>query len=151
MKLNQSNKVKMTTLLAVVIPSVILLVSFSTDNKKAFAGQDMAIDITNNLQDEDLIFNKVENRQDVKIKSDPPSEVKALQSGGFKIAKGDSEKNPHLKLQYYVGEKGSSETVTFGFKGTWSDLNCFTETPSDIKGSHENCHDANKKFFFSPN
>jgi hypothetical protein len=112
---------------------------------------DMAIDITNNL-DENLIFNTVENRQDVQIKSEPPREVKSKQSGGFKIAKGDSGKSPHLKIQYYVGEKGSSETVTFRFKGdTWSTISCFTEIPDDIKGSHENCNQANKKFFFSPN
>ena len=123
------------------------IIFFLQENQNAFAG-DMAIDITNNLQDEALIFNKVENRQDVQLKSDPPNEVPALQSGGFKIAKGDSEKSPHLKVQYYVGEKGSDETVTFGFKGdTWSSISCFTETPDDIDGSHENCDKGNKKFF----
>ena len=150
MKIKFQKEVTKITLIATVVPAAILALSVFSDNQNVYALQsEGSIDITNNLENDNLYFNKVENRQDVQIKSDPPEEVKALQSGGFKIEKGDSEKSYHLKLQYYVGETGSDETVTFGFKGdTWGSVSCFTETPDNIEGSHENCDQANKKFFF---
>ena len=154
MKIKLQKDITKITLVATILPATILALYVFSDNSQVYAQQpelqsEGSIDITNNLQTDNLYFNKVENRQDVQIKSDPPEEVKALQSGGFKIEKGDSEKSYHLKLQYYVGEKGSDETVTFGFKGdTWGSVSCFTETPDNIDGSHENCDQANKKFFF---
>ena len=120
-------------------------------NQYAFA---KTIEIKNNL-DVDLIFNEIENRQDVKIKSEPPSNVKSQETGQFEVGKGDSEKPSHLKVQYYVGEKGASETVSFGFKGQggpndWNQFDCFTNTPDDIKGSQSGCNEGNTLYTFSP-
>ena len=119
--------------------AAVFVTSFLLHERNAFATS-FEVYVKNELS-ETLIFNEVENRQDVQKKSDPPQEIPSGETGQFKIATGDSGKNPHLKVQYYVGEKGSNETVTFGLKGdTWLDVSCFTETSTyTIKGKVTDC------------
>jgi hypothetical protein len=98
----------------------------------------------------DLTDGKVVNRQDVKINTEPPKTIAAGDSGEFKTEQGDSDKNQHFKVQYTVGS-GGSETVEFGYEVKGLDASCFTDTPSDISGSHDNCDYDNTSFEFSPN
>ena len=97
----------------------------------------------------DLTDGKVVNRQDVKVNTDPPKTIAAGDSGEFKTEQGDSGKNQHLKVQYTVGS-GGSETVAFGYKVDGLDASCFTDTPSDISGSHNDCDYDDTSFEFSP-
>jgi hypothetical protein len=106
------------------------------------------ITVTNKLS-VDLTDGKVVNRQDVKVNTDPPKTIAAGDSGEFKTEQGDSGKNQHLKVQYTVGS-GGSETVAFGYKVDGLDASCFTDTPSDISGSHNDCDYDDTSFEFSP-
>ena len=102
------------------------------------------VEIINEL-DTELTF-KEKSRQAIKIVTEPPQEVKAGDTGSFKIEPGDSVKNPHLNVKYYVGQSGASEDVAFGF----NDNGCFTDTPDDISGSHEGCDKSTIKYTFQP-
>ena len=155
MQLINLHKIKTTRLItATVTLSTMFVFSIVANNGEAFARD---IDINNNLG-VSLIFHEVENRQNVQIKSSPPDEVKAGETGTFKVGEGDqSSATPfHLKVQYYVGEKGSSDTVSFGFKtpsgdlATWDDVKCFTNTPDDIKGKYDHCNSGHEGYTFSP-
>ena len=142
MELKYHNTTKTITIGLGIIFSTVLLISTFFDDKHAFAIQ-FKVEIDNGLE-ENLVFNEVENRQDVQIKSSPPDVIESQQTGTFKIAQGDSGKSPHLKVQYYVGEKGSDETVTIILKSSsWIvPLSCHTETSSEsITGKVKNCGD----------
>ena len=151
----QFNTTQTTTVLTttIVLSAIFVLSTLANDNE-VFAKE---IDIKNNL-DVSLIFNEVENRQDVKIDSKPPDEVKAGDTGKFEVSHGEGGgvKAKHLKVQYYVGEKGSDETVSFGFKSKssqgyeWNDFNCFTNTPDEIKGSYDHCNSGTTGYTFTP-
>ena len=81
-----------------MILSSIFLLSIVANNE-AFARD---IDINNNL-DASLIFHEIENRQNVQIDKSPPDEVKAGETGTFKVSAGDKGGTTafHLKVQYY--------------------------------------------------
>ena len=51
-----------------------------------------------------------------------------------------------LNVKYYVGQSGASEDISFGI----NDNGCFTNTPSDISGSHDGCDDSKIKYTFKP-
>ncbi|HEX6294899.1 MAG TPA: hypothetical protein VFZ46_07065, partial [Nitrososphaeraceae archaeon] len=57
-----------TSITSILVLSTIFALLYLLDNYQYAFTQDMAVDITNNL-DQSLIFNTVENRQDVQIKS----------------------------------------------------------------------------------
>jgi hypothetical protein len=131
-----------------VVPAV-LVTFLSAGSQQAFASDTTrSITVKNNLT-VDLTDGKVVNRQDVKINTDPPTTIDAGGSGNFKTEDGDSDKNQHFKVQYTVGS--GSETVEFGYEVKGLDNNCFTDTPPDISGSHENCNYDNTSFAFAPN
>lgn len=145
-----NHKTTYTTITMISLAAV-FVTSFVLNERHVFA-ESFEVYVSNKLT-ETLIFNEVENRQDVQKKSDPPEEISSGETGQFKIATGDSGKSPHLKVQYYVGEKGSDETVTFGLKGdTWLDISCFTETSSStIQGKVNDCGSNDDfKYTFSP-
>lgn len=102
------------------------------------------VEIINNL-DTELTF-KEKSRQDLQIVTEPPQEVKAGDTGSFKIKAGDNDKPEHLNVKYYVGQSGASEDIAFGI----NDNGCFTNTPSDISGSHDGCDDSKIKYTFKP-
>ena len=114
----QFNTTQTTKILTITIMlSAIFVLSTLANDNEVFATKEIQID---NQLDLDLIFNEVENRQDVQIKSSPPEKVQAGETGKFEVKKGDSGKPYHLKVQYYVEEKDSDETITFGFKSKGS-------------------------------
>lgn len=65
----QINTTTLTSITSILVLSTIFALLYLLDNYQYAFTQDMAVDITNNL-DQSLIFNTVENRQDVQIKSD---------------------------------------------------------------------------------
>ena len=125
------------------------LVAFlSVGSQQAFASDTTRYITVKNKLSVDLTDGKVVNRQDVKVKTDPPKTIPAGQNGEFKTEEGDSGKNQHLKVQYTVG----SETVEFGYKvDDEVNADCFTDTPPDISGSHNDCDYDDTSFEFSPN
>jgi hypothetical protein len=108
-----------------------------TGGQQAVAGGSWTIKIVNDLSVE-LTSGKVVNRQDIQIKSHPPTTIAAGASAEFTVADGDSIKNIHLKVQYTVDSSGS-ETIEFGVKDD-PGFKCFVETPSDIVGSITDCN-----------
>ena len=152
MKLKQIRMNTATVMIVMMVLSTIMVLS-TLANNNVFAKE---IKIHNNLE-QSLIFNEIENRQDVEIYDPPPDKIKAGGTGLAEVYHGNEGdfKTVHFKVQYYVGEKGSAETVTFGFKsksdGTeWNNFNCFTDTPDDIKGSHGGCNSGTTHYTFDP-
>jgi hypothetical protein len=132
-----------------VVPAA-LVAFLSAGSQQAFASDTTrSITVKNNLT-VDLTDGKVVNRQDVRIQTEPPTTIAAGGSGDFKTEDGDTGKVQHFKVQYTVGS-GGSETVEFGYEVKGLDINCFTDTPPDISGSHENCNDYTPSFAFAPN
>ena len=102
-------------------------------------------DTTNKIQNDlpvALTDGKVINRQDIKIKSDPPSTVAAGTTGEFKVGQGDSVKDVHLKVQYKydLGKGAGTETVEFGVRDESGGYSCFIDTPPDVAGHVSNCN-----------
>ena len=151
MNFNQKETTKRITILTTAITlSSIIALSPILDNQNAFAAS-YDVKIINELE-EDLIFKEVKNRQNIKIKSSPPDEVKSGKTGEFKIADGSNLKPKHLNVKYYVGDKGSEKTVTIGVKPADTannDFKCFQKSPDDIKGSVV-CGSKTLKYTFSP-
>ena len=141
------------SILAIASIMTISLLGVSNSVNAQEQGSDVEIEIINKLGT-DLYYQETVERQAVQIKSDPPSEIIAGDTGSFKVGPGDSTKKIHLEIAYYVGEKGASETVSFGFNAAaeqfYDDRSCFTDTPADISGSHEGCDKSTIKFTFQP-
>lgn len=105
--------------------------------------------IVNNL-DYKLSFNKIENRQDVQIKSDPPKIVLPKGTGSFEAVQGDQTlKNVHLKVQYFVESENSQVTVEFGFDNS----DCYAKSSGsehEINSTYQHCESDTTEFIFSP-
>jgi hypothetical protein len=106
--------------------------------------------IVNNL-DYKLSFNKIENRQDVEIKSDPPKIVRPKGgTGSFEVVQGDqTDKNVHLKVQYYVESENSQVTVEFGLDNS----DCYAKSSGSehaINATYQHCESDTIEFIFSP-
>ena len=149
--MKNSSKLIKTTLLMVMLATGVGLLGGSF-SEEVFASESKKIVIKNGIPGQDLIFKEVENRQDVKIVTEPPKKIDPLDGAGFSVAAGDSEKNYHLNVKYYVGETGSDEVIGFGFKGDVGDfssgLNCFVDVPESITGSHDGCHTGTITYTF---
>ena len=132
--------------------SALIALAPTLSNQNAFA-KTYTMKIVNDLE-QDLIFQEIKNRQDIKIKSNPPDEVKSGDTGSFEIADGDSGKPKHLNVKYYVGGSGSDTIVTIGVKPTNTADNsfkCFTESPDNIKSECVLLQSSNtEKYTFSP-
>jgi hypothetical protein len=106
--------------------------------------------IVNNL-DYKLSFNEIANRQDVEIKSNPPKIV--LPRGGtgsFEVVQGDqTDKNVHLKVQYYLESENSQVTVEFGLDNG----DCYAKSSGsegEINSTYEHCESDTTEFIFGP-
>ena len=148
--MGNNNKIFVQTYLIIttlIATGIVLSIGMNMfDN--GFAAESKKIEIINKTP-EKLIFQEGKNRQDVKIVVEPPKEIDAASGGGFSVAQGDSLKNYHLNVKYYVGSSGSSDTVGLGFKGdNWSSLDCFGDVPDSISGSYSGCHSGTITYTF---
>ncbi|MFB5601166.1 MAG: hypothetical protein ACE5SW_13175 [Nitrososphaeraceae archaeon] len=130
--------------IASIMTISLLGVSNLVNAQEQSSPSEQTVEIINEL-DTELTF-KEKSRQDLQIVTEPPQEVKAGDTGSFKIKAGDNDKPEHLNVKYYVGQSGASEDITFGI----NDNGCFTNTPSDISGSHDGCDDSKIKYTFKP-
>lgn len=134
--------------LAAVLIGIGFILSLGTNILGVAFANDATIEIINDTGKE-LVFDEIKNRQDVKIKTEPPKQISSGDTGKFTVGPGDSVKNLHLNVKYYVGSSGSSEIVGFGFKGdAWGKQNCFVDVPETISGSWSGCDDVTIKFTF---
>ena len=108
----------------------------------------------NNL-DVPLLFNEIKNRQDIKIITDPPKKIDAGKTDSFEIKEGDSYKNQHLNIRYYVNNSSSEEEVGVVYK--WDiggKPHCPKDHPDDITEEVKHCPswelDENWEYIFSP-
>ena len=143
MKTNSILKLSILAIASIMTVSM-LGVSNSVNAQEPPPSSKQTVEIINEL-DTELTF-KEKSRQDIQIVTEPPQEVKAGDKGSFEIKQGDSGKNPHLNVKYYVGQSGASEDIAFGI----NDNGCFTDTPDDISGSHDGCDKSTIKYTFQP-
>ena len=158
LELKQSSMNTTKIMIVTIVLSTIMVLSILANND-VFA-KEIYIE---NLYLEPLVFKEVQHNPNVKMneKKYPPGEVKGY--GGYEKFEVDlvdtgSDEPVLLKLQYYVGKKGSEQIVEFGFKGQegpndLNNLNCFTNTPDNynIKGSYSQCNGKNTKYTFTEN
>ena len=128
------------TQLHIIVPAALAALVVAIGANALADSSDTKMQIQNDLSVA-LTDGKVINRQDIKIKSDPPSTVAAGTTGEFKVGIGDSGKNVHLKVQYKydLGAGAGTETVEFGVRDESSGYTCFTDTPPDVYGHVKDC------------
>ena len=140
---NRIIQVGILTIASIITISLLGISNLVNAQEQSSPGE-QTIEIINELNTE-LTF-KEKSRQDLQIVTEPPQEVNAGDTGSFKIKPGGNDKPRHLNVKYYVGQSGASEDITFGI----NDNGCFTNTPSDISGSHNGCDDSKIKYTFQP-
>jgi hypothetical protein len=103
----------------------------------AYAEEKTPITIVNNLE-QPLLFKEVKNREDIKIETDPPSEIAANSSGMFKIAQGTNSKNVHLNIKYSI--EGTDDEVGIVCKHNVGEKQrCPKEHPDWVTETVEHC------------
>ena len=112
--------------------------------------------IVNNL-DVPLEFKEVQNRQAIQITSSPPDKINAGTTGTFGIETGDSGKNQHLNIKYYVNNSSTGEEIGIVYKwkdGETTKPHCPADHPDDIIEEVKHCGswDNNNEweYIFSP-
>ena len=110
--------------------------------------------IVNHL-DVPLEFKEIENRQNIKIKSPPPGKVDPGSTKSFSVTTGDSFKNEHLNIKYYVNNSSSVDEVGIIFKyNIGSNPHCPKDHPDSISEEVKHCgswtNDNEWQYIFSP-
>lgn len=132
--------------LAAISRPVMLAAMLLAAGQPAFAAKNTTMKIVNNTS-YNLVFQGVQNRQAIQIKSSPPDSVQAGQIGSFEISGGNSMNDPRLKLKYNLINTTTGQgigSVDLGITTKGINVICFAHSSTtEVAGSTNGCKSGN--------